>query len=62
MNSYIVYGVNGRQIVVQADDFDADENRVMFSKGDNNIAWFKSENIVGFVQVSNEALLISEKG
>ena len=51
MNKYKVIGINGKEIIIQADDFDAQDDRVMFICGDYNIAWFKSENIIGFVKV-----------
>lgn len=46
---YKVISVSCDTIIVEADDFKADKDKVVFVKNNKNIAWFKSDNIVGFI-------------
>ena len=48
---YKVISVSCDTIIVEADDFDANNDRVIFVKNNQNVAWFKSDNIVGFIKV-----------
>lgn len=47
---YNVIGVNGDVVVIDANEFDTTNDRIIFIKDGECVAWFNPDNIAGFIK------------